>query len=201
MVDAVRFPGLARYLDTLPAGLDSYPECETKGVILRGAIDGHPLDEVAAGLPEELRSALDQPPPGGVWIPAVLSDCAFHAVCDRYYPTESAMIEWTYSRTKSVATNRLYRGLFRVAGPAAFLALAERLHNQMFQRGTILKVKLERQLAEFRLGHPPRLHSRLNHLSNVPLLHAVIELAGGQSVRVDMKETGDQGALYIARWG
>ncbi len=200
MVDAARFPRLAHYLDLLPEGIRSYPECESKGVLFRSAIDGHDLSDVIDRLPPELRELIEEPPPAGVWVPAVLCDAAFHAVCDRFYPTDQAIRGWSEARTRTTATSRVYQRVMRAAGPGVFLRLAEPVHNRMFQRGTVVRIRVEGSQARLTLTHPPHLHITSKHATNVPMLRALLEHVGGRDIEVEMRESGPDGALYLARW-
>lgn len=200
MLDASRFPRLARYLDLLPEGIDSYPTCQSKGVLFRSAIEGHDLSDVLDGLPLALRDLIRIPPPAGVWMSAVLCDAAFHAVCDRFYPTDEAIEAWSASRTRSTAKSRAYQRIIGVAGPGVFLRLAEPLHNKMFQRGTVVRIQIDGNSARFRLSHPPYLHLPSKHGTNVPMLRALLEQVGGRDIEVEMQKSGPEGAVYVARW-
>ncbi|MGE0790238.1 MAG: hypothetical protein AB7S26_31475 [Sandaracinaceae bacterium] len=199
-MDAARFPRLAHYLDLLPEGIHSYPECRSKGVLFRSAIDGHDLGDVIDRLPSELRDVILSPPPAGVWMPAVHCDAAFHAVCDRFYPTDQAIRDWSGARTRTTAKNRVYQRVMRAAGPAMFLRLAEPVHNRMFQRGTVVRITIEGSQARLVLTHPPHLHITSKHATNVPMLRSLLERVGGEDVDVEMRESGPDGALFVASW-
>lgn len=200
MVDAARFPRLAHYLDLLPEGIHSYPECQSKGVLFRSAIDGHDLGDALERLPTELRELIESPPPAGVWVSAVLCDAAFHAVCDRFYPTEKAIREWTEARTRTTSKSRMYQRVMGVAGPGVFLRLAEPVHNRMFQKGTVVHIEVGDHRARLRLSHPPHLHITSKHATNVPMLRSLLEKVGGRDVEVEMRESEPTGALYLASW-
>ena len=175
MVDAARFPRLAHYLDLLPEGIHSYPECQSKGVLVRSAIDGHDFGEALERLPVELRELIESPPPAGVWVSAVLCDAAFHAVCDRFYPTDQAIREWTESRTRRTSKSRMYQRVMGVAGPGVFLRLAEHVHNRMFQKGTVARIEVEKARARIHASHPRHLHVTSKHATNVPMLRSLLE--------------------------
>lgn len=198
-VDPSRFPTLAEYLDRLPSGLLAYPDCRSKAGLVRSALEGHDLSDVLDGLPEALRATIVTPPPLTEWVPAVLSDAVFHAVCDTFYPTPEAMLRWTYDRTMAMATSATYRTLVRAIGPSVFFKIAERVHG-MFQKGTDLEVTLVKGGAKITLKNPPHLHSDLNRLSNVALLRAVVELTGGKKVTCEMSDTTPTRAVYDSRW-
>lgn len=102
-------PQLHAYLDRLPAGLGSYPHCETKASLALSALEGLDVERLLeTDLPEELESFIREPPPLGLWIPAVFNDAIFHACCDVFFPTDAALLRWCYDRTVGLATHPLY---------------------------------------------------------------------------------------------
>lgn len=200
MVDAARFPSLFAYLAALPAGLDSYPECRTKGAIVRSAIDDSDLSSVVDAIPAPIAALLRERPPLTAWVPAVHADSIFHLHCDLHARTERAMLEWTYTRSTRASSQKTYRHLLAVAGPRFFLRAGGQLHG-LFQQGTELEIpELAGERAVLVLAHPPHLHSRLNQLSNVALIRALIDLTGGKETQVEMVEPGPTGARYVATW-
>lgn len=195
-----RFTTLSAYLAALPAGLDSYPECRTKGAIVRSAIDDSDLGPAVELLPAPLAALVRERPPLTAWVPAVHSDAIFHAHCDLYARTDRAMLDWTYLRSSRASSSKAYRHLLTVAGPRFLLRTGVRLHG-FFQEGTDLVIpELEASRAVIVLSHPPHLHSRLNQLSNVALIRALVELTGGRDAVCDMVEHGPAGARYVATW-
>lgn len=198
-VDETRFAHLSRYLKELPAGLASYPECESKGTLFRTALQGNAFDPSWNELPEALLEALRHPPLPTQWVPSVLADAAFFVVCDTYYPTAEAMLRWTYTRTMKVADSATYRVLTRVAGLRNFLRGAVKVHG-LFQRGTHVTVELGQNEAHIVLSHPPYLHLGFNHLSNEASFAAALESAGARESSVEMTESKPDYATYVARW-
>lgn len=114
-VDRERFPTLHAYLAQLPQGLNSYPEALSKGSLLRSSLEGHDVGRLVDELPDVLRAVIESPPPAGVWVPAVHSDAVFHAVVDRFHPTDERVIAWSEARTLSMAKGPMYGALFRVS--------------------------------------------------------------------------------------
>ncbi len=198
-VDPQRFPALADYLSKLPAGLASYPEATTMGILLKSAVSQQYFHPSWRDLPQPLVDGLRRPPLPTTWVPAVLTDAVFCVICDTFYPTPEAVEAWTYERTIRLASVPMYRGLTRFAGIERFLAAAARVHA-FFQRGTHLAVRSAPGAAEVELTHPPHLHGRLNHLSNQGAFRAALEAAGGQEVSVLLESSTPTRALYRARW-
>lgn len=198
MHDTARFPSLSRYLTALPEGLSSYPGCRTKGAIVRSVFEeGMSLPE---GLPEPLEELARSRPPLTAWVPAVHADALFHLQCDLAHLDEDGMLAWTYERTARVGRSQAYRHLLSAAGPRALLRTSVRMHG-FFQQGTELDLhELTQNHAAMGLRYPAHLHSRLNLLSNVALLRALVELTGGQDVECAMTHQDPTTARYDVRW-
>ncbi|MEM9187745.1 MAG: hypothetical protein AAGF12_01115 [Myxococcota bacterium] len=196
----MRFPRLAQYLGQLPDSLASYPECLSKAMLARSSIEGHDLSELDEGLPPAVRDAIWNPPPAGVWMSAVLTDAVFHAVCDRFYPSQKAIEEWSLRRTRTTSTNRVYRRLIGVAGPAVFLRIAEEFHNRLVQKGTVVRIEVDKRESLIHVTHPPYLHNTTKHATNVPMLTSLLEIVGGKDVIVEMRISDPDRAQYRATW-
>ncbi len=184
MLDRDRYPLLADYLDRLPDGLASYPDCQSKATLLQSSLDAVTLDE-AVGLPDELTALLRDPPAAGLWVPAVWSDAMFFVACDLYYPTEAQVLAWTRERTESIAKHPLYRTLLRVPGPRVLLRMGASAHD-LVQRGTELHLEADAEGAWIEMRFPPHLHVGLNLVSNVALWQSVVEITGGRNVACTM---------------
>ncbi len=200
MLDAARFPTLTAYLAALPEGIASYPECRTKGAIVRSVLDEADLTVYAPQLPDALAALVRERPPLTAWIPAAHADAVFQLYCDTNAPTEQAMLDWTYERSTRFARSQTYRHIFNAAGPRMLLRTAVRMHG-FFQHGTDLEVpELTATGAIVVLKHPPHLHSRLNQLSNVALLRAIVDLTGGKDGTCEMVEHTATFARYVTKW-
>ena len=92
----VRFPNVARYLTSLPNGLDSYPQCEVKGSVLRQLADSTPVPFPSQGLPPQLEALVETPPLPSDWIPEVHFNALMLAHEDLIDPT--TFREWVYKR-------------------------------------------------------------------------------------------------------
>lgn len=200
VLDAARFPTLSAYLGGLPAGIDSYPECTTKGAIVRSVLDEADLSVHVSHLPQALAALVRERPPLTAWIPAVHADAIFHLYCDTNAPSDQAMLDWTFERSTRFAKSQTYRHIFNAAGPRMLLRTGVRMHG-FFQHGTDLEIpELTAAGAVLVLKHPPHLHSRLNQLSNVALLRAIVHLTGGKDGSCEMVDRAPTFARYVTKW-
>jgi hypothetical protein len=198
-LDRDAYPSLARYLDALPDGLASYPECKTRGTLVSSAVFGHVASSFPRGLPAPLRALIVAPPLPGAWVPAVHSDAVFFAICDRHHPTGDEVLAWTRERTLRTAQSKMYRALTRIVGPGMLLRMVGHTHA-MFQRGTEMTATSIPGGMKLVLSHPPYLHCGLNHLANVAMIEALIGLATTSQAQVEMPTSAPTYAEYLARW-
>jgi len=198
-IDPKRFPALAEYLERLPAGLLSYPEATSKGILLRSSMASHYVHRTWKDLPPAIVSAVRSPPAVTGWVSTVLTDAVFCLVADTFYPTPEAMLKWNYDRTLRMAKVPMYSAIAGVVGLERFLKGAARVHA-LFQRGTDVSVEVRGAGADVFLRHVPHLHGTLNHLSNEGVFRAALESAGGLDVTVKMLESTPTLARYEARW-
>lgn len=199
MIDHATYPRLAEYIAQLPDGLASYPECKSKGALITTALEGHDLRHATRGLPEEISQLIVAPPPSWSWVPATWSDAMFYVLVDTFYPTPEAVLEWTYERTIKASSNKLYRALTRVSGPSALLRMTAAAHG-LFQKGTDMSSERVEGGAILRMTHPPFLHCGLNHLSNVGMIRALLEITGARDHEVEMTASEPTQAIYRATW-
>jgi hypothetical protein len=115
------------------------------------------------------------------------------------YPTEAAMLKWTYDRAKRMARNPLYRGIMKAVGPSRLFRIGPKAHG-LLQRGTELRNTIEPGRVISRVSYPHGLHDHWNSLSNVPALRALAELTGGRAVRARMLDHGDLHTTYECSW-
>src|SRR5688572_12144500 len=95
-IDPKRFPALSQYVASLPQGLSSYPEAQSKGILLKSAIAPHYFHATWKDLPTELVGVMKRPPLVTSWVSTVLTDSVFCIVADTFYPTDEAMLQWSY---------------------------------------------------------------------------------------------------------
>ncbi len=217
-VDARRFPAMAAYLSGLPDGLASYPDCQVKAVFLPSVLDDYPLRSVTGGaqsfrrrggearpalleegdlerspvidqLPPVLADLVRSPPPSSAWLPQVHFRCILRAILDLYFQgDEAAMAAWSYGSQKKLLGGPLYRVMFALLSPERVVQLAPQRWGH-FHRGLSMHVDIHPQQVEGTLRYPPNIYRRLDHELSLAGIRAVIELAGGRDVRLEILET------------
>lgn len=198
-VDRQRYPTLAWYIDQLPEGLASYPDCKTKGSLVLSAIEGHDVSDLRDGLPEMVAATIHNPPSAGLWMHGTLSDAVSYVMVDAFYPTEEAAMQWTRERTRRTSQKKIYRAFARATGPSVLLRAAVAVHG-LFQRGTDLEVERTEFGASARLTHPAYLHGGLSHRFNVPMFEEMIGQVGGRDTTASLTASEPEFATYEISW-
>lgn len=196
--DAVARAALAKYVESLPAGLESYPECQVKGSVLRGLSMGSPCPFPRAILPPPLLALLDAPPLPSDWIPEV----PFLAlmVAHESQLSSGAQEQWAYDRNRRLLRSPLYSVLFRVAGPArVFTGMTTRWGA--FRRGTEVVMQAQtagRAVVELR--YPVNLYPASALVNLCCAVRAVLDAAGAASSSARVLSVGAARATVEASW-
>ena len=200
MPDAL--PSVARYLDSLPAGIRSYPDCLVKAAVLRNEADPKPLGPEVP-LPPEVRALVDHPPPVTVWVPEVHYTVSVLATREVHFPgaDTGAFAAWMHERNVRLLRTPLYRALFFVLSPERLLAgVAQRW--SMFRRGTELRLASSGEgRAELVLRTPPHLYPPIQAVAAAAAFAAALEAVGARRVRVDGDLRGPTEVVFRGTWG
>lgn len=189
---------LSSYLDELPAGLGSYPECEAKASLLRALLEAcPPLHQ--ARLPAELSELLLRPPGANSWIPEVHLVAAHLVIAEALGLSDEEMLERTYQANRALTRSPMYRALARVASPMMLLRGAKAGWG-LLHRGVHLTLQADSGRARVVLTHPPNLYNRLAHESAARGFCAVVEAAHGRAVTAELEQSLPSGTSLMLRW-
>ena len=112
------FPSVRAYLERLPFGIDSHPECEVKASVLRDALASRALDSDLDALPAPVRELVRSLPPVSAWIREVHALVAMLAIRDRYFAPGPAGLEeyevWTRQRNRAACYRLIASGQLAV---------------------------------------------------------------------------------------
>ena len=122
--DRAAFPSVAEYLERLPGGCDSYPECVAKASFLCQSLKGKPVLLPPGALPAPIDSLIRQPPPMSAWIPRRIFKrrcSSFATFISTAAPAASPFRRWTHELALNLFNTPLYKALFFVISPARLL--------------------------------------------------------------------------------
>jgi len=189
---------LSAYLDGLPDGLDSYPECVAKASVFRSALEIQPV-EPDPGWPKPILDLVRSPPPPTAWIPEAVSVAAHFAVADASGLDDDGVLDWSYRANSALARSRLYQALTQLASPSLLLRGAG-LSWTMIHRGVEIEVAHEDHRATIVAIHPRHLWTEFVHRSTTTGFRAVLESSRGQNVRVELVSVEPTRGEYLCTW-
>ena len=201
---AKRLPSVAAYLERLPRGIDSHPQCMVKASVYRDALDSRPLDSVLALLPDAAKELAEHPPPVSAWVPEVPTMVLMIAIRDMHFDPDDAGLdayaEWTRQRNLKLLTRPLYRALFLVLSPQRLLKGVQRRWG-VFRRGTEIETtESGPNSAAVRVSFPKHLYDRTALCGMRAAMLAALEAAGARKLEMVVVSMSDREAHYEARW-
>ncbi len=193
---------VADYLERLPAGLASYPDCRAKGAMLRDLLHSRPLDADAPELHDELRSFVRTPPAVSSWMPETAYVALTMTIYGKYFGGSdiARFTQWICDLNVTMFRTPLYRILFVLMSPERLLfGIAKRWNT--FHLGSSLTV-LERgaNAVLLELEYPPHLFSEAMAHAFAGSATAAVQVAGGRNAASHLESVTPTHARYWMRW-
>lgn len=180
---------LRDYLERLPRGLDSHPECTARAEPYREIWDRvpPPQRDAQVGLAWERYA-------GESWVPEVLASAT--TLCQRdSLDDDDAFLRWCYAINVDLFRGPLLRGLMRVLSPTLVVMGGARRWG-VLHRGTELQVVRwrdprrarddARRTVAVELRHPPHLFSPLHHRQYAEGIRAGMHVAGATDAEIEV---------------
>ena len=201
MFDAARYPLTAAFVEQLPSGWGSYPDCQARDVTYAGAHTR--LSELGSlpELPAALRPFIE-PTTTREWIPEVVGVTFQMLLFDRLGPEEG--VRWFYQDATRLFEGALMRQLMRLMSPTLLVMGAGRRWSTL-RRGTRLEVTpVKRNAAtagaSAKLTFPERLYPDLFLAGLAESFRAAIDGARGSGVRSNCVAVRPGEANYEISW-
>jgi hypothetical protein len=192
-------PSYARYVASLPGGLDAYPAAQAKGTLVRSVLLGHPL-EVLRALPAPVRTWVTDPPLDNDWVGEARVCALIHAIAEARGWRERAALEWTRARDRDLLAGPLHRILMLAATPEALLRHAPTRWAAFHRGSTLTFGGFSDDGARASLAFPKGLFDPLLLRAFGGAFEVALELARARRPAVALEEVGDGFARYVARW-
>ena len=197
-------PTVQKYLEQLPLGIDSHPECQAKASVLRNALASRSLVDVLDALPAPVRELVVDPPPVSTWVREVHALVAMLAIRDVHFPLGAHGLAeyeaWTHRRNRELLTRPLYRALFLVLSPDRLIDGMQKRWGH-FRRGTSIELlERERGRAKVRIRFPTRLYEETVLAGLRGALRAALEAAGAHEIEIETEHAGVRDARYSLAW-
>jgi hypothetical protein len=191
-----RFPRLMGYLDALPAGIHSYPECRARSGIQQTFLQAMPA---TAGEMDSFVVALLRPS-ARAYIPEVVLNASILAMADATRMTDAKFLEWNRATNREMFGSVLYRALMAIFSPAQLIERAP-ARWESFHPGTTLTVKsTSSHEGRCELTFPERLFTPLLLEMLGGAMAAALEHARARDVTLEVGTATTTAAEFVARW-
>jgi hypothetical protein len=189
---------LTAYLERLPQGVDSYPECRAKASAYREALARRPVP--LDGLPPALQERLASPALVSAWIPEVHSLALGLAVADHHRMTDREYLDSVYVLSRDLLGGPTYRFLMADESPEAMLRHADVRWQAMHQGVGLSTERMGERACAYLLAFPVRLLDALLLQAFGQTFRASLSLSGAAEPRVSLVAHGETSARIEASW-
>ena len=200
MLDRARFPRLARYADTLPQGLASFPECKAKGSICKHLLEKHPIQD-PAGLPDEILGFTSRMIPSAGWV----SECAcmgLHlAIGDAYSMSDPEYDRWLYQHNAGLLEGRfMFKAIMSLASPGVLMQGAAIRFNG-FHEGTRLEIGARAPNSiDFTLAYPAGIYTEPCLAAFRAAFQVSLDMTKAKAVRCALERAEPAKASFKVTW-
>ena len=198
-----RYPSLLTYADSLPDGLDSYPDCTSKASAYRALLDRLPFSDELEQLPPALAELITHPEPLSAWIPSVHYNALFLVALDRFFERDPERVaSWYYELRVEMFRSILYRALMLAVSPTKIFRSAHRRWGT-FHRGTTLSVEFDPASpyqGVAKLEYPAGLQTPLTVRMLGSGLQAALEAAGARELMWRVERYTPEFTVMSGRW-
>jgi hypothetical protein len=196
-------PCVRDYLERLPEGLASYPDCLAKVALVRDLLESRPLDASADDVPDGLRPMLAAPPPVSSWIPEVHFVAVGLAIYARHFGANdlAGYEDWICTSNMALFRKPLYRVLIALLSPERLLIGTSKRWSAFHLGTTLSVVEHTEGSARLRIEFPAYLYGTEILRGMSAGLRAAVIVAGGRNVATGVEDATPTSAEYWLRWG
>ena len=199
VLSAVPYPRLASYLDGLPHGLSSFPQCETRAVVTRTMLRELQPRHLEV-LPPALRHVVQSPPLPTMWLPSAVNMASQLLIADELGLDDVGYEAWSYDANRRLYGRTLSWMLTAFASPHALIRRSS-WQWRLFHRGTSLAVGLEEWgRARIFLTSPRALIPPLALRGFAAALRGAVEMTGAEVVSMEIADATPGRAEFVLHW-
>jgi len=189
---------MALYIEALPRGLDSYPECRIKAGLCREVVASFPRPPKR--LPAALAELVGAMPPVSSWISEVHHQAVIEATVDEFYSSRESYLDFAYECQRRLFSARIYSPLLQLISPERLLRQAAKRWGN-FHRGSTLEVlRGDKKSATIRVHHPGGLFSVTGLRSLAEGFRAAINASRAKQCDVLIVEREQAWTTYRLHW-
>jgi Protein of unknown function (DUF2378) len=191
---------LEDYIAGLPAGLDSYLDCQQKASIYRSNLERNGSRIPLKNLPPVIAQLVIEPLPISSWVATAHAHAYMIAAATYAFSSHEAFLADVVHGTKKLFTGPIYKLLMAVASPQTVVQGASRRWNAL-QRGTSLELEhIEPGHARVVLRSPPGLVPSLMARYYAAAFTGVLEVSRAKQRNVQVLGQTPTEARFEARW-
>ena len=195
------FPATARYLEKLPQGLRSYPDCQLLADGARWMQRTHAAVWRHTSLPPTLRTQLTQPWTSETWIPMVLAVAQAELVRESLGLPDEDYLTVAAGRALNLLQRPGYRAVVRVLTPHLLL-LGMHWRWGKFHRGITLDSKGGSRYSHvIQMTQPEHIFPPISYRFYARVFTGLVALTGAQPGDVEIATMSPTRTQYVVRWG
>lgn len=201
LVDASIFPATASYLKTLPDGLKSWPECQTRREYNDIILKEFPDDAKHPGLNPVIQEAISFRNDKSGWVSDLHCLVHMHIVLDLHFKNQQEFFHRHFVWTQILTVDPFYRAAMYCISPKLTMIAASALWSRS-SRGTQASTK-EGPLPKsryFTLSYPEGMYKRFNVEAVFVSAKAIITQPSGKNIRYEIVGIDASSATALFFW-
>lgn len=200
MLDASAFPTASAYVRSLPAGLDSFPDCTARPETYEGVRIVYPADRIPPDLPEPVACFFRGQWTG--WRPEVVPLVGYLMLVD--VMGREAFLDWAHHDAARLFQRAFIRHLMKLVSPT-LVAMGAASRWRTLRRGTTMETSTvarvdDRMVTQTHVGYPTGLYPEIFAHALTRALEAAISGARGRDIRVELLEYAPDHMVHAASW-
>jgi hypothetical protein len=199
MLDPARFPIASAYLERLPNGLASYPQCRCTANNVIAARDASPAVFRADGIDASLRRTILELRNPSLWVPDVLNVLSHLMVRDHDFDSDEGYLVWHQTQIGKLLETSAHRVLMFAIPPRLVMTLVTTAFNRI-RRGTSLSTRRTPDGLEILLRHEADIYPEIILRGMAVIWREAILHANGKNVRVDLVRRTATETCFQAHW-
>ncbi len=202
-LDPTRFRRTAAFLEQLPNGILSYPECQLKTDVHEDVSKEFPQLLSGGGMPRILVDYLS----GSItdkWFPEVAGNALLLSIRDACFTTDAAFLKWSCEYMGRLFQRPLYKIFMNVFSTTVIVMGASKRWSK-FHKGTDLKAQPLKKIdgrchSSGSIHYPPHLYTDLiiNHLGSV--YKAALLANHAEDIQIEAKVLSETEAYFSISW-
>ena len=188
-----------QYLQQLPQGITSYPDCWATAVLFNRIVADHP--HVLARCAHPALAAPGAPARDDrSWIPLTVQVSCVLALIDLHHGSVPRAQQQLRAYGADILSTPAYKLLFFVLSPAFIVMGVSNRYSRDFRGVRAASHEMTRTSGKMTLSFPPRLYSAAYVHAYNGLFEAALHCSGGKEVKSAVETVADTSATSLFTW-